>query len=70
MVQGREGFRFTLEASQAIRIVGERLGQDLDRDVPIEPGVTGSIDFAHASATDEVDQLEDAEAGASSERQR
>ena len=69
MDQGGEGFRFTLEASQAIRIVRECFGQDLDRDIAVQLGVAGSIDFAHASATDQLGQLEYAETGARSERQ-
>jgi len=37
MVQRGEGLRFTLEARQAVRRVGENLGQDLDGDVAIQP---------------------------------
>ena len=47
----------------------ERLVQDLDCDITTELGVTGSIDFAHAAAADEIDQLKDADAGAGSQGQ-
>jgi hypothetical protein len=69
MVQRREGLGFTLEASQAIRIVRERLGQNLDRDIAVQLGIAGAKDFAHAPAADQVDQLKDADAGARSEAQ-
>jgi hypothetical protein len=44
--------------------VRERLRQDLDRDVPIELGVARPIDFAHAPATNFLEQGEDAKTGA------
>ena len=69
MVQRGEGLRFALESSEALRIVRECLGQDLDRNVAIQLGIARSIDFAHAPAADEIGQLKDAEAGAGSEGQ-
>ena len=70
VVQGREGLRFAQKAGDTFRIGDERLRQDLDRDITIELGVTGSIDFAHAPATDRLGQLEGAETCAGSEGQR
>ena len=37
--------------SEAIRIVGERLRQHLQRHVPIELGVSGAIHLSHAAFT-------------------
>jgi hypothetical protein len=35
--------------------VRERLGQDLDRDVAIQPGVTAAIHLSHAAFADPRD---------------
>ena len=34
----------------------DRLGQDLDGDVAVEPLVARAVDLAHAASTDEVQQ--------------
>ena len=39
-------------AAEAIGIVGERGGQDLDRDVAAEPRVARAIDLAHAAGAE------------------
>ena len=70
MVQRGKRLRFTLEAREPLGVVRERLRQDLDCDVAIELGITRPIDFAHASAADQLDQLEDAEAGTGGKGQR
>ena len=49
MIERREQTRLAGEARAALRIGREVPGQDLDRDVPIEPGVAGAIDLAHAA---------------------
>ena len=38
----------------------KRIRQDLDRNVAIKLGITRPIDLAHASATEQISQLEDA----------
>jgi hypothetical protein len=60
MIQGGQRLRFTLETRESLGIVRERLRQDFDRDITIELRVAGSIDFTHASATKQINQLEDA----------
>ena len=57
MVQRRGGARFLLEAPQAIRIGGERRGQNLDRHVTVESGVARPIDLAHTAGTDRGDDF-------------
>ncbi len=47
-----EASTFTLEASEAIRILRERLGQYLERHVPIELGIAGLPDLAHPAFAD------------------
>ena len=57
MVEAAERERFAAEAL-ARRVVGQRAGgQDLQRDVAVEPLVVGAIDDAHAAF---ADLLEDA----------
>ena len=69
MVQRGQGLGFASESRQALGVMGKRVRQDLDRDVTIELGITRPIDFAHASATEQIGQQEDAETGAGSESQ-
>ena len=69
MIQRRERLRFALEARQAIGIVRERIGQNLDRDLATERRVRRAIDLAHPAFADRRDDFVDAEAGAGSERQ-
>ena len=49
MVQRGCGAGFLLEAAQAIGVGGQRLGQDLDGDFAVQPGVVGAINFAHSA---------------------
>ena len=53
VVEGREDLCLTLEPCEAIRIRRKRLGQDLQRDLPVQLGIGGLIDLAHAPLTDE-----------------
>ncbi len=54
--QRRRGLRLALEAQPPVA-VGHQLGrQDLDRDLPLEPGVDGAPDHAHAARADLLDQ--------------
>ena len=49
VIERRQGLRFAIESRQALGISGQRLGQDLDRDLPIEPRIAGPIHLAHAT---------------------
>ena len=57
MIERGEHLRFTAEAGDALGIVGERRGQDLQRDVTSELGVLCSVDFTHAAGTDGLQDL-------------
>ena len=57
MIQRREHLRFALEPREPIRIGRERLRQDLERDVAIQPRVAGAIHLAHAARADELRRL-------------
>ena len=52
MVQRDEDFGFPLEAGQPIGVRRERLGQDLERHVPVELRVARAVDLAHAAFAD------------------
>ena len=69
MVQRRQRLGFALEARQPLGVVGEGLGQDLDRDVATQLGVGRAIDLAHAAGAEGGDNFIRAEAGAGCEGQ-
>ena len=69
MIQRREGLGFAGEPRQAIRIIRERVGQDLQRDVAIELRVARPIHLAHAARAERgVDPHADAGAGGKGQR--
>ena len=55
--------------AKAIRILGERLGQDFEGHVPVEFRVPGPIHLAHAAFADLGGDLIGAERGAGLQRQ-
>ncbi len=48
----------------------ERFGQDLDRDVAVQPGVAGAKDLPHTPFADRRDDFVNAQTGAEGEGQR
>ena len=69
MVEGGERVRFAGESREPIRIIGEGVGQNLQRHVAMELGVAGSIHLPHATFTELRGNFVDAEAGTGSEGQ-
>ena len=59
--------RFAVEPLAELRIGGERLGQDLDRDRAVEARVAPAIHFAHAASAERGVDLVRAEARAGSQ---
>src|SRR5262245_26037899 len=53
MTERGEALRLAFEPHSTLRIGGDVLGQDLDRDGAIQFGIAGAIHFAHAAAPDE-----------------
>ena len=49
MVQGRQGAGLAVEAGQALGVLGEMVGQDLERHLAAQLGVLGQVDGAHAA---------------------
>ena len=70
MVQRGQGLGLTLEASEAIDIVRERLGQDLDRDVSVQRRIACAKYFPHPALADLGGNFVNAEADAGSQGQR
>jgi hypothetical protein len=69
VIERRERLRLALESRHALRVVGERVRQDLDRHLAAQDGVGCSIHLAHAAFTDQRGDFVDAETGAGSESQ-
>ena len=65
VVEGRDRLRLPLEPGEAVRIVRERVRQDLQRDLTVELSVGGLPDLAHAPFADEGGHIVVPEAGAS-----
>ena len=57
MIEGGERLGFAREAQHTIRVRGEQLGKDLQRDVAIELRIAGAIDLAHAAFAQRADDL-------------
>ena len=48
MIERGDQFCFALEASQTVRIASDAVGQNLQRNLPLQAAITGPVDFAHA----------------------
>src|SRR5206468_6709048 len=55
VAEPRDGHRLLMEALAVLLVLGEELGQDLDRHVAVERGVVGLVDGGHAAAPDALD---------------
>ena len=49
MIELRDDARFPMEALAELRVGGELVGLDFDRDNPIQPRIARAIDLAHAA---------------------
>ena len=70
MIQVGENLGFELEPVEAIWIVCERLGEDLNRDLAVQLGIGGLIDLSHAPLADEGGHVVMADSGADCEGHR
>ena len=57
VVERRERASFPVEPRQPFLVPREQLGQDLDRDRPLQPAVDRLVDLAHASGADPAHDL-------------
>ena len=69
MIERGEDVCFALEARHALGIQREGIGQDLDRDVATQSGVSGAIHLAHAAGAKGREDLIRPEASAQGEGQ-
>ena len=69
MIERREDLCFALEARHALGIQREGIGQDLDRDVAAQSGISRAIHLAHAAGADGGEDLIRPEASAQGEGQ-
>ncbi len=65
-----EDLRLALEARETVGVGGERLGEDLDRDLALQLRVGGAVDDPHPALAERGGDLVGPEAGAGSERHR
>ena len=63
----RHRLRLGLEAGERVGVIGEVLGQHLDRHVALEAGVAGAVDLPHPAGAERRDDLVRAEAVAGRE---
>ena len=70
MVEGCENLRLALKPSEPIRVSRKRLGQDLQRHLPVQLGIGGLVDLSHATLTNESGDVVMSEAGADFEGHR
>ena len=70
MIELRDRARFAVEPLAELRVGGEALGQDLDRDGAIEARVARLVDLAHAARADRRRDFVRAEASAGGQRHR
>ena len=69
VIDGRHRLRFEGEPRKPVGVAGERVGQDLQRDIAIELRIAGAEYLAHPARADAGDDFVDAEARAESEGQ-
>ena len=63
MVERRQHLRFAVEARQSLRVVGEDVRENFDRDVTVQLRVARPIDLAHAAGPEGGQDFVRAEAG-------
>ena len=68
MGERRHRARFALEAGDQPGIARDAVGQHLDRDLAVEPGVASAIDLAHTAGAEWLEDLVGSETGAGGER--
>ena len=68
MAQSGGGFGLDLEALQSIRFGGDKLGENFDGDVAIQPGIAGAVDLAHTAGAEWSEDFILAKLGARDQR--
>ena len=69
MVERGQKLGFPLEPRQPLGVLGDRLGKDFDREVPVQLGVARSVDLPHPSGAEGRENLVGSEASAGDQSQ-
>ena len=70
MVQGRQRLRFARESREPVRVTGEYLREDFERDIAMELRVARAKDLTHPADADAGDDFIGTEACAGRQGQR
>jgi hypothetical protein len=70
MIERSQRFRFAFEARQALRVAGEHVRQDLQRNGPIKLDVARAIDLAHPAGANQGRYFVDAQGRAGNQGHR
>ena len=68
VIQRRERLGLAFEAPQPLVVVGQLLGEDLDGDLALEPGVLRAVDLPHPAGSEGAEDLVEREGLAGGER--
>ena len=68
MIQRGEDFCFAVEAREAFRVAGQRIGKNFDGDLALQLQVAGAIHFAHPAGAERGEDLITTELVACGER--
>ena len=64
MIQGCEDFRLTLKPREPLGVAGERLRQDIERNLALKARVARTVDLPHAAGAERTRDLIDDDTGA------
>jgi len=62
VIEGGEQLRFTTEARDAAGVGGERVRQNLQRDISVQPRIASAIHLSHSAGADRRNDLVDVDA--------
>ena len=68
VVQRRQHLRFALEPGEPVRVGGQRVGQDLERDIALQLAIAGAVNFSHTPRSQGRANFVRAEVGAREKR--
>ncbi len=68
VIQRGRHFLFTFEPGNTVVVLGDRRGQDLERDLAFEAGIAGAEHFAHAAGAEGGHDLVGADPSAGCQR--
>jgi hypothetical protein len=70
MIERGQYLSFALKTGHSIRIAGNARRQHLEGHLPLQPGIGGTVDFAHSAGANRVEDFVGTEPRAWDERRR